>query len=140
MKVKLVQDSIIFISGLTKEALAEANKFVPGCTTLVTKDPDTKKVTPICMVAYAEDGSISSNGIVYDSTTEDGFMCKTILVNQGFDKHVSNEDKVKAVSESFAGLILAMNELEAQVKSALSDNAVKIAAAKESIEAVSIAE
>lgn len=30
MLVKLIQDSVIFVSGLTKEELAEANKFCPG--------------------------------------------------------------------------------------------------------------
>ena len=57
---------------------------------------------------------------------------------------VSNEDKeaaeekVKAVSETFAGLILKMNDLEDQVKAALEDNAAKIATACDSIEVVEL--
>lgn len=138
MLVKLIQDSVIFVSGLTKEELAEANKFCPGATTLSVKDEDTKKVRPICMVAFAAEGSVSDNGIVFDSTTEDGKMCKTIVISQGLDEHVSAEAKEKAVAESFASLILNMNDLEAQVKAALSDNADKIDTAKNSIETINL--
>lgn len=138
MLVKLVQDSIIFVSGLTKEQLAEANRFVPGSTTLTLKDEESKKVRPICMVAYAEEGSVNENGIVFDSTTEDGFMCKTLIASQGFDKHISAEDKEKAVAETFAGLILNMNDLEDQIVRALDDNADKIATAKRSVETITL--
>lgn len=138
MKVKLIQDSIVFVSGLTKAQLEEANKFVPSATTLMVKDEETKKASPICMVAYAEDGSVCDNGIVFDSTTEDGFMCKTLVATQGNDAPMSSEEKVKAVSETFAGLILKMNDLEEQVINALEDNAAKIAAAKQSIETIAL--
>jgi hypothetical protein len=138
MKIKLVQDSIIFISALKKEELEEARRFCPNACILKTKDEETKKTTPVCMIAYAADGSVSSNGIVYDSTTEEGFMCKTLVASQGYDEHVPAEDKVNAVSEEFAGLILKMNELEAQIATALKDNAAKIKAAKQSIETVNI--
>ena len=138
MKIKLVQDSIIFISGLKKEELLEAQRFCPEACTLVTTDEVSKKKVPVCSIAYADDGSISQNGVVFDSTTEDGYMCKTVIATQGHDDHVSTEDKIKAVSEEFAGLILKMNDLEAQIKSALADNAAKIEAARDSIEAVEI--
>jgi predicted solute-binding protein len=138
MKIKLVQDSIIFISGLKKEELFEAQHFCPSACTLNVKDAETKKTTPVCAIAYASDGSVSDNGIVYDSTTADGYMCKTLIASQGNDEHLSAEEKIKVVSETFAGLILKMNELEEQIKTALKDNASKIAAAKKSIEAVEI--
>lgn len=138
MKVKLIQDSIVFISGLTRTQLEEANKFVPASTTLMVRDKDTKKATPICMVAYAPEGSVCANGIVFDSTTDDGFMCKTLIANQGHDEHLDAEAKVKAVSETFAGLILKMNDLEDQVKAALEDNAAKIATACDSVEVVEL--
>lgn len=138
MKIKLVQDSIIFISALKKEELLEALRFCPNACTLMLKDEATKKATPVCAVTYADDGSVSDNGIVFDSTTEEGFMCKTLIASQGWDEHVSAEDKVKAVSEQFANLILNMNELEAQIVTALEENATKIATAKESVEAVNI--
>lgn len=138
MKIKLVQDSIIFISALKKEELREANRFCPGACTLYSQDAETKKKIPVCAIAYAEEGSVSDNGIVYDSTTEEGFMCKTLVGSQGFDEPLSAEEKIKAVSETFASLILSMNELEEQIKASLADNAAKITVAKNSIEAVTL--
>ena len=138
MKIKLVQDSIIFISGLKKSELDEATRFCPASLTLKVKDEATKKETPICGVCYADEGSVSNNGVVFDSTTEEGYMCKTLVAAQGYDEHVSSEEKIKAVSEEFASLILKMNDLEAQIKSALTDNAAKIAAARDSVEVVAL--
>ena len=138
MKIKLVQDSIIFISGLKKTEYEEAMKFVPSACTLNIKNEETKKVTPVCALAYAAEGSVSENGIVFDSVTDDGYMCKTLVATTGFDPALSAEDKKKAVAESFAGVILKMNDLEAQVKDALAENADKIAAAKSAIETVNI--
>lgn len=138
MKIKLVQDSIVFISGLTKEELVEAKKFVPEACVLSVRDKETKKTKPICAIAYAEEGSVCDNGIVYDSTTDDGFMCKTLLASQGMDEHIPAEERVKIVSENFASLILKMNELEEKIKIALADNAARIDAAKTSIEVVAL--
>ena len=138
MKIKLVQDSIIFISGLKKSELDEAKRFCPASLTLKVRDEATKKETPICAVCYADEGSVSTNGVVFDSTTEEGYMCKTLVAAQGYDEHISSEEKIKAVSEEFAGLILKMNDLEAQIKSALTDNAAKIAAARDSVEVVAL--
>ena len=138
MKIKLVQDSIIFISALKQEELFEAKRFCPDACTLYVKDENSKKSTPVCAIAYADEGSITDNGIVFDSTTNAGYMCKTLVAGQGFDHPVETEDKVKAISETFAGLILKMNELEEQIKAALADNAAKIAAAKTSIEVVDL--
>ena len=138
MKIKLVQDSIIFISGLTKEQFEEAIRFCPEALTLKVKDEASKKETPVCAVAYAGEGSVSQNGVVFDSTTEEGYMCKTLIASQGYDEHVSAEDKIGAVTEEFASLILKMNDLEAQVLAALEDNAAKIAAARGSVEVVAL--
>lgn len=138
MKIKLVQDSIIFISELKKTEFDEASRFCPESLTLTVKDEATKKVTPVCAVCYTDEGSVSQNGIVFDSTTEEGYMCKTLVATQGYDEHVSSENKIKAVSEEFASLILRMNDLEAQIKSALNDNAAKIAAARDSIKVVEL--
>ena len=52
--------------------------------------------------------------------------------------NLSAEDKEKVIAENFAGVILKMNDLEAQVKDALAENADKIAAAKSAIETVNI--
>jgi hypothetical protein len=138
MKIKLVQDSIIFISGLKKSQLDEATRFCPASLTLKVKDEATKKQTPICGVCYANEGSVSQNGVVFDSTTEEGYMCKTLIAAQGYDEHVSSEEKIKAVTEEFASLILKMNDLEAQILGALEDNAAKIAAARDSVEVVTL--
>lgn len=138
MKVKLVQDSIIFISDLKKTEYEEAMKFVPSACTLTVKNEETKKATPVCALAYATEGSVSENGIVFDSVTDDGYMCKTLVATAGFDTALSAEDKEKAVAESFAGVILKMNDLEAQIKNALAENANKIAAAKSAIKTVNI--
>lgn len=138
MKIKLVQDSIIFISALKKEELEEANRFCAEACTLYTQDSETKKKIPVCAIAYAEEGSVSDNGIVYDSTTDKGFMCKTLIASQGYDEPLSAEEKIEAVSETFAGLILNMNNLEDQIKTALANNAAKITAAKNSVEVVTL--
>ena len=138
MKVKLVQDSIIFISGLKKTEYEEAMKFVPSACTLTVKNEATKTITPVCALAYAAEGSVSDNGIVFDSVTDEGYMCKTLVATLGFDPALSAEDKEKVIAERFAGVILKMNDLEAQVKDALAENADKIAAAKSAIETVNI--
>lgn len=138
MKIKLVQDSIIFISALKQEELFEAKRFCPKACTLFVKDEGTKKFTPVCAIAYADEGSVTDNGIVFDSTTNAGYMCKTLVAGQGFDHSIDTKDKVKAISETFAGLILKMNELENQIKAALRDNAAKIADARNSIEVVDL--
>lgn len=138
MKIKLVQDSIIFVSALTRAELKEAERFCPNSTTLYVKDAETKQTTPVCAVAYANEGSISDNGVVYDSVTDEGFMCKTLVAAEGYDEHLTVEDKIKSISETFAGLILKMNTLEGQIKKDLEANAEKIAAAKNSIEVVKL--
>ena len=138
MKIKLVQDSIIFISALKKEELEKAKRFCPNACTLNVKDEETKKVTPVCSIAYADEGSISKNGIVFDSTTEQGYMCHTAVASQGWDEHVPMEAKAKLVSEKFANLILNANRLEEQITSALADNDAKINEALNSVETVEI--
>ena len=138
MQIKLVQDSIVFISSLTREELARAKKFVPEACTLYNVDENSKKKTPVCSIAYAEDGSVSENGIVFDSVTDNGFMCKTLVATVGNDPAISTETKVKTLSEEFASLILKMNDLEKQIKKALEDNAAKINAAKDSISVVEL--
>lgn len=138
MVIKLVQDSIIFISGLKRDELVEAQRFCPNSTTLFVKDADSKQATPVCAVAYANEGSISDNGIVFDSVTDEGFMCKTLVAAEGTDEHLDVEAKVQSISETFAGLIIKMNNLEEQIKDALTVNAEKIATAKDSIEVVNI--
>ena len=138
MKIKLVQDSIIFISGITLEEYREAKRFCPEALTLKVRDEETKKAAPVCAIAYADQGSVSQNGVVFDSTTAEGYMCKTLVAVQGNDEAVAPEEKVKAISEEFASLILKMNELEDQVKAALTDNSAMIEAAKDSVEIVEI--
>ena len=138
MKIKLVQDSIIFVSGLKKTEFDEAKRFCPEALTLKVKDKETKKVHPICGIHYADEGSVSQNGVVFDSTTEEGYMCKTLIASQGNDEHVSSEDKVKAISEEFASLILKMNDLEDQVKFSLTEAADKITTARDSVEVVTL--
>lgn len=138
MKIKLVQDSIIFISSIKKSEFDEATRFCPEALTLTVRDEATRKKTPICAICYTGEGSVSQNGVVFDSTTEEGYMCKTLVASQGYDEHVSSEDKVKAVTEEFAGLILKMNDLEMQIKAALEDNAAKITAARDSVEVVTL--
>lgn len=138
MKVKLVQDSIIFISALTRAQLEEANRFCPNSTTLVEKDAESKITTPVCGVAYANEGSVSAYGVVFDSVTDDGLMCKTLVASEGYDAHLSAEDKIKSVSETFATLILKMNALEEQIVKALEANAAKIEEAKTSVEVIEL--
>lgn len=138
MKIKIIQDSIVFISGLTKEELMKASRFTPEALTLYECVEDGKKKVPTCMVGYSNDGGISANGVIYDSTTDAGFMCHTIVAAQGEDLHCTAEEKVKCISESYSGLILKMNTLEAQVKAALSEKETEIALAEESVEVINL--
>lgn len=138
MKIKLVQDSIIFISALKKEELEKAKRFCPAACTLNVKNEETKKITPVCGISYADEGSVSKNGIVFDSTTEAGYVCHTLVAGQGYDEHISMDKKAKLISEEFAELILNMNKLEEQISTALADNDAKIEEALNSVEAVEL--
>lgn len=136
MKIKIVQDSIVFVSGLTKAQLAEASKFAPKSLTLV--ETIDKEEVPVCTVSYADEGGVSKYGVIFDSTTDEGFMCLTLVASQGHDPHVSAEDKVKCVSEEYAGLIIKMNALEEQILATLSAKAEEIEQAKDSVELINL--
>ena len=137
MKIKVIQDSIVFISALTVEEFMKAKKFVPESLTLNRVDEDRKK-KPVCMIGYAERGGVNNNGIVFDSTTDNGYLCVTSVGAEGFDTHIPAEDKARCVSEHYSSLILKMNELETQVKAELSAKESEIAIAQESVETVAI--
>lgn len=138
MKLKVIQDSIIFISDVTFDQFKEAKRFCSDSLTLKVKEEGSKEAVPVCTMAYADEGSVSQNGIVFDSTTEAGNLCKTLIATEGNCIHLKNDEKVKILSEEFAGLILKMNDLEVQVLAALKDNAAKIKLATESIEAIEL--
>ena len=138
MKIKIVQDSIIFVSGLTQEQFSKAKKFAPKSLTLYAKDENGKKSEPVCTIAYADAGSVCNNGIVFDSTTDPGFMCKTLLGKQGTDDSLTNEQKADSVVTEFAGLVLKVNELEAQILEELDKAADKIEKAKASVEIIEL--
>lgn len=137
MQIKLVQDSIIFISSLNVETFAKVDKFIPEALTLYHED-DTKKKTPVCTLGYAECGGVNKNGIIFDATTDSGKLCHTIVNMQGFDPHLSTSEKLRVVSEKYSSLILNMNELEAQIESKLADKETEITTARQAISAVSI--
>jgi hypothetical protein len=138
MKIKVVQDSVIFISELTMEELEKAMKFAPESTTLYAKREDGKKKEPICAVAYADEGSVTNNGVIFDSTTDEGKLCTTILCSEGTYPHCTTEEKKKCVSEQFACIILKMNELEKQIKEALEAKKADIKKASESVEVITL--
>lgn len=138
MKIKVVQDSVIFISGLTTEELDKATKFAAESLTLYKKDEDSRKKVPVCGIAYADVGSVTERGIVYDSTTDDGFLCTTILCGEGNHPHCTSTDKKKCITEQYASLVLNMNDLEKQVKAALKSKAEDITIASKSVEVVSL--
>lgn len=137
MKVKVVQDAIVFISSITKAELDKAKKFMPAALTLYEKQEDKTKV-PVFTVAYGESGYVNANGIVFDSTNDEGYLVKTVIVSQGDDAHISTADKIQLISERFADTILKMNDLEQQIAAALDYNATKIETAMNSIEAVEL--
>lgn len=139
MQIKLVQDSIIFISALNVETFAKAEKFIPEALTLYRED-DSKKKTPVCTIGYAECGSVNKNGIIFDATTDSGKLCHTIVNMQGFDPHLSTVEKLRVVSEKYSALILNMNALEEQIESKLAEKEAEITAASRAISAVSIEE
>ena len=138
MKIKIIQDSIVFISGLTKAELMRASKFTPEALTLYDNAEDGKKKTPICMIGYGHDGGVSANGIIFDSTTDEGYMCHTVVAAQGEDPHCTAAEKIKCISESHSGLILKMNALEAQIQAALSEKETEIALAEASVEVINL--
>ena len=138
MKVSIVQDAIIFVSSLTKEEFEKASRFCPESLTLMKQVGDNKKKEPICAIAYANTGDVSSNGIIFDSVTEEGKICLTIAGSTGCHTEITAEDKKQAITERYASLILNVNELEAQVKAALEAKDEQIRTALESVETVSL--
>ena len=137
MKVKVVQDSVIFISGLTMEELDKAERFAHESTMLYAKNEDGKK-EPVCGIAYANEGSVTERGVVFDSTTDEGYLCTTILCGEGNAPHCKTEDKKACITEKFAGLILNMNALEEQIKGALEAKAEEIEKASTAVEVISL--
>lgn len=138
MKIVIVQDSILFVSGLKKSEFEEAKRFVPEACNLVIKDPETKEVLDTCAIAFTKgEGGVSNSGVVFDSVTDEGYMCKTLVATQS-KPDLSNADKVDVVAKQWANLVLKMNSLETQISSALSANETKIATAKDSITAMPV--
>lgn len=136
MKVKIIQDAVIFISDITAEQFGKAKRFIPGCLTL-TKKVNEKNV-PICAMDYADEGSVNNNGIIYDSTTDSGKLCITLVGTEGFDPHLSAAEKQRVVAERHSGLIIKMNALEAQIVEALAEKESEIVAATEAITTVAL--
>lgn len=137
MKIKIVQDAVICVSAITMEEFNTVKKFAPQALVLNKVDENNKKV-PVCMLDYANAGGVNKNGIIFDSTTDEGYLCHTFVGAEGYDPHCSTEEKVKLISEEYAGLILNVNELEEQIHAALVENADKIERAKASIEAINL--
>lgn len=138
MNVKVVQDSVIFISELTMEEFQKAMKFTPDATILYAKDEDNKTKAPVCAIGYADQGSVTSAGVVFDSTTDEGRLCTTILCVEGVSEHCTTETKKNCVSEKYASLILNVNALEAQIKKALAAKEKEIKKASDAVSVISI--
>lgn len=137
MQIKLVQDSIIFISGIDADTFAKVNKFVPEALTLY-HEGENKKQTPVCSLGYANCGGVNKNGIIFDATTDSGKLCLTIVNAEGFDPHLTTVEKLRQISEKYSSLILNMNELEAQIISCLEAKEDEITMASASISAITI--
>lgn len=137
MQIKLVQDSIIFISGIDADTFAKVNKFVPEALTLYHEGEDKKK-TPVCTLGYANCGGVNKNGIIFDATTDSGKLCLTIVNAEGFDPHLTTVEKLRQISEKYSSLVLNMNELETQIISCLEAKEDEINMASASISALSI--
>lgn len=137
MKIKIVQDAVIFISALTVEQFEKAKRFTPEALTLCHIGDDKKK-TPVCSIDYRKLGGVNENGIIFDSTTDNGNLCFTGLKVEGDDPHISTEEKIKCISETFSSLILKVNELEEQVLSSLNAKEAEIETAMNSISAVTL--
>lgn len=137
MKIKLVQDSIIFISEIDADTFAKVNKFVPEALTLY-HEGENKKKTPVCSLGYADCGGVNKNGIIFDATTDSGKLCLTIVNAEGFDPHLTTVEKLRQISEKYSTLVLNMNELEAQIISWLEAKEDEINMASASISAITI--
>lgn len=134
MKVKIIQDAVIFITDITVEQFGKAKHFIPKALTLVEK-VDGKDV-PVCGMDYAHEGSVNNNGIIFDSSTDSGKLCITLVGTEGCDPHLTAAEKQRAVAERHSGLILKMNALEAQIISMLAEKEAEIEAATTAVTAI----
>lgn len=136
MKVKIIQDAVIFITDITAEQFGKAKKFIPKALTL-TEKVDGKDV-PVCGMGYANEGSVNNNGIIFDSTTDSGKLCITLVGTEGCDPHLTAAEKQRAVAERHSALILKMNVLEAQIISMLAEKEAEIETATTAVTAISL--
>ena len=136
MKIKIVQDAVIFITDITAEQFGKAKKFIPKALTLTEKVDG--KDRPVCGMDYANEGSVNNNGIIFDSTTDSGKLCITLVGTEGCDPHLTAEEKTRVVAERHSSLILKMNELEAQVVSMLAEKEAEIEAATTAVSTISL--
>ena len=136
MKIKVIQDAVIFVSGITAEQFGKAKRFIPKALTLTNKVND--KEVPVCGIDYAEEGSVNKNGIIFDSTTDSGKLCITLIGSEGMDPHLSAAEKVRAVAEKYSALILKVNELEAQIICALEEKEEEITLATTAVTAIAL--
>lgn len=133
----LVQDSIIFRSAITYDELLKIKRFVPEALTL-HRDENGKKGAAIFAFGYGDVGSVSENGVIFNSTTDDGNLVVTVNKIEGTDEHMSSDDKYKAVAEQYANVILRAQALEEQIKGNLAAWDERITIAQEAISEIRI--
>lgn len=133
----LVQDSIIFRSAITYDELLKIKRFIPEALTL-HKDENGKKGAAIFAFGYGDVGSVTENGIIFNSTTDDGNLVVTVNKIEGTDEHMSSDDKYKVIAEQYANVILRAQALEEQIKGNLAAWNERITAAQESISEIRI--
>ena len=139
MKVTIVQDAIVFVSEVTREAFDKAEKFCPEALTLYHKHEESKLKEPVCTIQVScSGGSVNKNGIVFDSVTEDGKLCLTIAGITGVCADITAEEKKQCIVEEFSSLILNINALEKQIADALAAKSEEIEAALGSVKVFKI--
>jgi len=121
MNVKLVLEDLVFISSINATDFAKAKKFCPEVLKLKHRDVESGKSNEVFMFDTTKDGSgsVEPFGIVFDTTTEDGYLAITLIGRGGIPNNTTQADKLKAAIEQFAKPVMLAGELEKQIAEAL---------------------
>lgn len=132
MKIKLFGDAVIVVSNLKRDDIKKANKFCKDALTLKKKLNDDK-AQPVFTMMLGGGGSLNSNGVVFDSVTEDGFACTTLCGNP---VPMTQSEKAEQFLEQYATALAHAEELETQITNALHEHNALIDRVSTSVEIV----
>lgn len=112
-KVKMLGDAIVVVSTLKTEEIKMILKHDRDALCLRRNDGEGSKGTPVFGIDLARsgDGGISNNGIIFNSTDEEGFASLTFIDAAGKTRAA----KLANVKENYATAIIRLNTLEQYV-------------------------